>query len=381
MKEGVSIKSAIVLLMFGLSYSMVLSKPLIDLLGQYVLYILGFLSIFLFCLNRKMYSTQFLFFSVVVLSLIISLMYTQGGIGSAIAFILPFLLLSGLQYISLTSFDEKAIRILSIFMIVFLFIRSFSYDLNWWYDRDTIMNPNTLAQFSVFAYTYFASFFTSKTKLTKVLSLVLLTISAFACINYSSRGALVALITYGLGLILINKINKKKIILCFVVLVILSTLFPFLYLYLYENNEVATILGKPLFTGREVIWERLLNKLNDNPTKWFLGLGSNVDIGKDVLNVHNTPFSIIVDFGILGFILYYGYILYLLLKVRHYDVKTKKLILSFFSTTIVLGFTEVTTMWPVSIAMAFCSLGLAIANQSNASKDNSIQESNMRGYS
>ena len=379
MKKGVSIKSAIVLLMFGLSYSMVLSKPLIDLLGQYVLYILGFLSIFLFCLNRKMYSTQFLFFSVVVLSLIISLMYTQGGIGSAIAFILPFLLLSGLQYISLTSFDEKAIRILSIFMIVFLFIRSFSYDLNWWYDRDTIMNPNTLAQFSVFAYTYFASFFTSKTKLTKVLSLVLLTISAFACINYSSRGALVALITYGLGLILINKINKKKIILCFVILVILSTLFPFLYLYLYENNEVATILGKPLFTGREVIWERLLNKLNDNPTKWFLGLGSNVDIGKDVLNVHNTPFSIIVDFGILGFILYYGYILYLLLKVRHYDVKTKKLILSFFSTTIVLGFTEVTTMWPVSIAMAFCSLGLAIANQNKASKDDLIQVTNNKG--
>lgn len=380
-KKGVSINSSIVLLMFLLSYAMVLSKPLIDFLGQYVLYIFGFLVVFLICLNRKMYSKQFLLFAVILISLVMSLMYTQGGIGSAIAFIIPFLFLWGLQSISLTSSDEKIIRILSMFMVYFLFARSFSYDLNWWYDRDTIINPNTLAQFSVFAYTYFAAFYNPKKKIRKVLSFVLLIMSIFSCINYSSRGSLGAIIAYMLVSMLINKINKKQIIIYFIILVVLSTLFPFVYIYLYENNETATILGKSLFTGREEIWGALLKKLNENPLNWFLGLGSNVNIGKDVLNVHNTPFSIIVDFGILGFILYYCYILYIIVKLRHYDLKTKKLILGFFSTTIVLGFTEVTTMWPVSVAMAFCSLGLAIANQNKVSKDNSIQESNMRGYS
>ncbi len=373
MKKDISITSAIVILMFVLSYVALLSKSMIDIFSQYALFIFGALAIGLMFLRQTLRKGQVQFLFVVLFFLVASIMYNSGGIGSVIVFIFPFLLCFGLEYIILTDTDENIIKVLSVFVICFLFIRSFSYDESWWNYRDTIVNPNTMAQFSVFAYIYFIVFYNNKTQKMNILSFALLIITGISCINYSARGSLIALIAFALGIIFMKKITKKKILIYFMVLVILSTAFPFIYIALYGNNVSTTFLGKDFFTGREIIWGNLLEKFSEQPLNWILGLGSHTDIGMDVLNVHNTPFSIIVNFGIVGFILYYGFILRLFLNIKTYDTITKKMILGFISTTVVLGFSEVTTMWPVSLAMAFCVLGFAIARQNKISRFDLIE--------
>ena len=73
---------------------------------------------------------------------------------------------------------------------------------------------------------------------------------------------------------------------------------------MYTNNVQFELLGKSLYTGRVDIWINAENNLNNNITALLFGLGSksNLFLNHD-LNLHNNYLGIIVNFGLIGFII------------------------------------------------------------------------------
>lgn len=67
------------------------------------------------------------------------------------------------------------------------------------------------------------------------------------------------------------------------------------------DQETITILGKPLASGRDQLYTQYLEDLSTNPTDYILGKWG---VHK-LENYHNAPLAIIMNFGVIGLLLYY----------------------------------------------------------------------------
>lgn len=106
-----------------------------------------------------------------------------------------------------------------------------------------------------------------------------------------------------IGFSVLKKIRIPKWII--VMSLLLSLAFLFIYSGLYENGYFTDleIMGKPFFTGRELYY---LQMLEDLKTYLFVG-----DVGKHPFtNMHNGALTILSGIGIIGYILYIGYIFF-----------------------------------------------------------------------
>ncbi len=340
-----------------ISYMTILSKAIFDVLSGVILYLFAALILFLVCICTNIKVNRLMFVIITGIVVVLAITINDGGIGSVITFILPFLVLFVFERVELTQNSKKIIRVLSLLIFLFICVRSVSYASNWQYHRLNDINPNTMGQFMLFALIYMSAL-DNKKGIKKYLFLSVIFI--IAAINYETRAILLCLGLYVLGLLFINKLTLKQIKILFLVLLGISIAFPFFYLQLYENNVNFTIFSKPLYTGREQIWSEMMNQIEQEPSAWIWGLGSDVVLQKDLaLNLHNNPFAIIVDFGLLGFALFYGCVISLVMKIKAENVTVKKLLLGWICSVILLGFTEVTTMWANSLFLSFLTLGLA----------------------
>ncbi|OOE87966.1 O-antigen ligase family protein [Salinivibrio sp. AR640] len=102
--------------------------------------------------------------------------------------------------------------------------------------------------------------------------------------------------------------------------------FPLLYVYLSESSfgiEIDTALmaatDKGLFTGREMIWNKMYEAL-EGSLFWGLGMGaSNYDIGMSVSS-HSLYMNLLFQFGIFGLLFFILMVISILnLSVRNLD--------------------------------------------------------------
>jgi O-antigen ligase len=81
---------------------------------------------------------------------------------------------------------------------------------------------------------------------------------------------------------------------------ILSIAFTFVYILLYENFSNLTILGKRLFTGREIVWTSAFEHIKNS---FLIGNGTDVVLdtvgGGTTVSAHNMLLSLWYTLGLV----------------------------------------------------------------------------------
>lgn len=106
-----------------------------------------------------------------------------------------------------------------------------------------------------------------------------------------------------LVIVLFPFVHKMRIRMSYAYLAILIPIAAIgLQLWLAEQ-ETITVLGKPLASGRDQLYSQYLEELSTNSMDYVLGIWG---VHK-LANYHNTPLAIIMNFGMIGLLLYYWF--------------------------------------------------------------------------
>ncbi len=302
---------------------------------------------------------------------LISIFVTGGGLGSVITFIIPFLLYIYISEFELTIHQIETCKYFCLISLAYEFYFSFRYAENYRLYALSDINPNTVGMYLMFTYMIWSSLSDLDEKKNKIVFIIGAAFSFIGMYNCESRGTSFALLVYVLLICIpIKFISPKRIMFSVIAIIIAGTAFPFIYIALYKNSINFELFGKTLYTGREGIWLNMFEAMNDNSIAQIFGLGSKIELWEEhSLNVHNNYFNIIVNFGIVGYILFFLFIITVLFKIsRNYqDRKCFKLCMMFVASVLVLGYSETTSLWSVIFIFAYISIGMAY-NRTNKSK-------------
>lgn len=169
-------------------------------------------------------------------------------------------------------------------------------------------NQTAMVLFYLFAFFLYLFDFEGK-KLKRVLYLAVAAEIFYLIIQTDSRTSMLSSLflfcLYFLSKFSIkNYFNRITLSNIFRIITLISPLiFCFLYLYLFDNPALMKIelLGKSLYTGREVIYTDVLTSFQEY--KWF----GNVSLN-GFTNVHNGILTLLLNIGTIGVLFYYIFI-------------------------------------------------------------------------
>lgn len=365
--DNINIKylNNIVLAYISLIYIFSLNGQVLSFFSDVSLYISCFILIIGYIALNKIDIKLLTFILFLALFLIIGLTFTGGGIGSVVTFIFSILFFFLLRECKFSKTQINYILFLNICAILYLFVYSFFGRNNYNFYFLNGYNPNSLGMILVYSFMMWSSFSVFSKRSTKFLFVILAISSLIGIYHYKARSSLIALVCYLILLVVPQKIVTKKstmfVILC---IIIFGTLFPMVYVKLYEAGVSITLFGKSLFTGRQEIWGNVLDLLEKNPFSILLGLGSDEHLwGYDSMNVHNNYLNIIVCFGLFIYLLYFGILVYYLNKTceRIKNHQIRRFVASFVSMVFIAGAFEIVTFFSTFYVFAYS--GLAFANR------------------
>ena len=363
---GVCCFLMIVLAFFSIAYT-----PVFNIYEDLSIYLI--MPLLLFCLVRTSISRfDVVTVTLTVIYLTVSIYVNDGGIGSIFTYFcsIAFLVIISHTHFSLNQF--KILKAISGVVVIALSLLSLLYINNYWdlYRDNRYLNPNTYSIFMLYAYMLHICI--SLKEKFSVINLVMTIIAVVGAFNYRSRAIVVAIVAFCLMQLMFSpKPRPKRYFLLSVALIVIGLLIPFVYLLLYQNEVDLMIMGKSLFTGREKLWANMLEAFGNDPVKWLFGLGSKVNLSKHSLNIHNNLFVVIVNFGILGFILFIAMLFryikhacaYLHMRgvYRWYSM--------FVASILVLGMSETVSFWAPNMVFAYLGLGMAANSIHNRLRD------------
>lgn len=342
----------------------VVTKETYALYDKLSLYIMALFSVGLTALNFRFSKKYWIFVALFSVYLIGSILYNGGGMGSVVTAVVSVLMLY--SYFSFQP-DRISVHVLEVFSVVgvlFLFGLSFPYGKNYDYYAYEAINPNVLGMFLIYFFMMGCSITTAKPLVRRIVIPILAVLVALGLYHYGSRGSMLA---FGLFLVL-NLIPKKfmtkrKVIIAACAVIVLGILFPIVYVLLFRNGVEFQIFGKNFFTGRQRIWNNMFDKLNESPLNWLFGIGSNQVLWEGAkMNVHNNYFAVLVNSGVIGVVLYYGFLMTVFIKAAkglQSNDRTRRLLYMFISSALLLGIFEITTLWTTTYPFAFFGLGTA----------------------
>jgi hypothetical protein len=154
--------------------------------------------------------------------------------------------------------------------------------------------------------------FIVKKKLNKLILLIFILVALYLLITTNNRGSILAIAVF-LALVFYNWNKNKEI----KKLRILILLFPVLFLFIYSGIIISissdiSIFGKPFFSGRELEWKNLINKIISDP----------LNIYKLPMGGLNFIIAGLIEFGIISIALY-GYIIFKASPQINYNSKTQ----------------------------------------------------------
>ena len=259
------------------------------------------------------------YFVLIVLIISISLLFTHtfdSNLISSIGRIVIILLWFNIVQNTISA-DHLHISVYSFWnslYIIILFLRSFSSGA---YNSSGQLvyqygNPNStglssaIACISVLLSTYFQSF------PRKICSCFLAFLALFICYKSGSRTSLLMIVFWLIAAVIMKKkqnectisnykVKRNRLILFFAFIVA----YPLLWILVYNiallfNLGDINILGKPLFSYRELIWDSILKHVITHPL--YPNLGMPVQYGS---GPHNVFLSVLWDYGIIAVILFY----------------------------------------------------------------------------
>lgn len=297
-----------------------------------------------------------------------TLIINKGGFGSVAIIISSILSYLIIQRCKISTLFIK-INILALLLVnIFLVIKSKNYYEKFLYNQTEYLNSNTVGIVIMFTALYISSFIKIiQYKYNTLFILLIYIISIWGMINCKSRGALLTFFAFLLMKYIIPRkvyINKRLIIFLSILIILFGVIFTYIYVYMYLNNFNIKIpfTNKSFYTGRELIWLRYYNEVLDNPINILFGLGSKADLysGKD-LNLHNVYLTVLTDFGIIGFLLYFSFWIAQIIKIykkRRLSYEIINFVILFLSV-LIYGYVEVSMLWHNMFIFSFMCIGLA----------------------
>lgn len=313
--------------------------------------------------NKKL--VQFITVDIMYVGLI-TLLNQQAGIGNFVLMIVSLLVLCNMNSVQFPVRYVYVLRIIGLMFFLFMVYVSFLIRANYSYYAVNFINPNSWAEFIMLLSMLLSIIILPKRKyhISNILILLLSIISMYNC--RTRVMTIVAILYFILYCIPYRYLHGKKLMFLSVTIVFLGTIFPFVYLYLYNSGFHLMIYGKDFFSGREQIWGEVILNLNKSPWRFLFGNGSNVKIGlSENLNVHNVYLSLINNIGLLGYFSYLG----LILHIINYNCKnmqnesTQKAIIMFILSNLFLGISETSLLWSSTFCLSY--IGLGFSNKCN----------------
>ena len=231
------------------------------------------------------------------------------------------------------------IKYLTIILYIYNFVMSFSIWEKYISGSNYGLNPNSVGIFLFLCFVILATFFKSK----KLVFFLLIT-SIVGIYMTECRSALIAIIVYFIfkNFPIINNVIEKKLSIFLKLVTIIGIIFPIIYVLLYKNGIDFTIplLQKDLYTGREYLWNIMLNALHSEPYGYIFGLGTNYVTQIGIINnYHNWYLGTFYTFGIIIFCLYFIYLIYNINLLKNSNIKFA------FLAIFVIGFFENVGLW------------------------------------
>lgn len=356
-----------------------LNYSFFNIYNNYFFYLNFLVFILVFIMQYRLNIKDFeliIFILLFIIYGLATLFITGGGFGSIIISVYSII---AYWAIKKSKLSDKYLIFITIFFIilnVYWVINSPGSYVNYILYKESSFNSNTVG--SVLLYTsIYSTIFIRKLnwKWSNFLSLVIYVTSFWGIINTRSRGSLIVFLIF----IILDSIFPKKIwrkrgftLAVSFCIIIFGVMFTYIYLkmYLLGINIVIPIINKPLFTGREIIWKNFYDLITQNYISLLFGLGSKVDLwkGQD-LNLHNGYLTVITNFGIIGFLMYYAFWIkqirniYRKGKLSEYQVR----LILVFLCVLLYGYIEVSILWHVMFFFNFMCLGLACSENDNFS--------------
>lgn len=370
-----NIGNNILVLIIALNLLSFLDKKIFDIYESIFYYgnLLILIAVFVFLRTKitKEEIINIMFMLIILIYSTFTLFITKGGFGSVITLLYSYFLLLNLYKFK---YDNKNIKRLLIVLILVNFYWAYNstdYYIKSKFYREEYINSNTVGMLLMYTAIYIKIFLKKlNAKSYKFLVMFIYIISLWSIINVQSRGALISLIAF----IVLDNLTPKKIwkyrkntLFVFVTIIFLGTIFPFLYINMYLSGKdfLIPFVKKSLYTGRESIWVNFINLMGKKPISWLFGLGSRVNLWDyGSLNLHNNYLAIIANFGIIGYILYYYFIILQINNIYKYKHITNVSISSIigFLCVLIIGYVEVSTLWHMMFFLNFMFLGLAYQN-------------------
>lgn len=350
----------------------------------YVLLIISVMTVFF--ARRKVnasYIKQYLFIAVVVLYGGIVAVAAGGGLGGPLTIVTGLMVCYAAQE---TTFDKKDVFLLMTVMCVSIFYwlyRSPTYYSEFFYNQwkgdRTYTNSNGVGHYLAYECSYLFMFMSlSRKKWIRRGKWILAAACIWGCYNVRARMALGTLIAFILVDQAIEKFPRHRAGIAKAFLtgsVVLEIVFPIVYLWMYRQGigsgiAMFGLAEKGLYSGRQVIWQSAFDAMTGIPRILF-GIGSKHDFwAGHVLNMHNNAMNLYVVTGLVGLVLYFGYLITYIFKT--FDFKGASRLqwqcLIFFGCIILEGTTDITLFYNSFLAYYFIPLGVALNSRYSYSK-------------
>lgn len=322
--------------------------------------------IFILALRSRLLETKMLFELFTIVLLISFFVIIQGrSLVSVFTIYSSFVAFYCFDRMPILKKDLRYIKSVSIVIWIILCLRSINYFFVFSSNRESHINSNTLAMvlmyLSMLIIYYFDDEKIGHYKIKEFFVVILTAMSVYY--GYQARGCLLSY-AFFVAAVLIRRWlfdHKKIVIMLGVLIIIVGTIFPFMYMLLINNGFFGTnsMTLKNMFT-RVSVWQGVVKYFIDYKESLFLGLPYNqlLRFGE---SLHNNYLELIAYIGIPGMILYYLFVfryLWKIINISDYTHRQDILIISFLSL-LVLGFTEVSTFWSVTYMIIYLFLGIA----------------------
>lgn len=297
----------------------------------------------------------------------------NGGIGSAFTIVSGIIVFFAFKNITITERERTIIVCTAFITNLYWIIHSNGYyDLafiNHWLGDGSMTNSNTVGKFICYTAILIYILCSYKKRVMRWISYLIIVMSFYGIYNCRARISIIVLalfITFDFIFRKFPRLNKSNIYLkIFYAILLLVTIFPLIYIAMYtagvgRDIEMFDLSAKGLYSGRETIWLKAFNGMN-NIGDWVFGVGSNVDYWQGhILNMHNNAMNLLVVIGIFGLVFYCILLTYIIKKycAKLYENLMTRRFFLFFLCILFEGISDITIFYNTLLLYYFAPLGM-----------------------
>ncbi len=262
--------------------------------------------------------SKFTYFPIIcLLYALIASFFNKSSLGAIVAYVMIFSIIILESHVWLSSRYIKILFYICIGISVYYAMVSHDYVNRWLKNVHGIINPNSVSMLLLYCFIFIVfslNYFNVLKQKNRKIIIFFMWLFEFVLVHlYKCRTIQISLLFFLVSYFFIpERLWRKEIFvrLFFSIIFWGGCIFPLIYISLFKNEFLAQIIlkmiGKAVFTGRELIWARFFNDILGNLGALFIGYGSPMEFRfGHGLSMHNTYLAIWLNFGLIGCLIFY----------------------------------------------------------------------------